>query len=71
MVEIAGNDDVMVTATGLLSGSPPAGSTLLTTIPRDGFADQRQLLSIKVEKLSQLFTTLKSGPLKLEHVYDY
>jgi hypothetical protein len=71
MVEIAGNDDVMVTATGTPAGEPPSGSQILTIIPRDGFGDQRVLLSTKVEKLSRLFAALKSGPLRLEHVYDY
>jgi hypothetical protein len=71
VIEIAGNDDVMLTAVGSNMGALPEGAELIADIPRDGFSDRRILLSTEVSQLHTLFVALKQGPLALEHVYDY
>jgi hypothetical protein len=49
----------------------PDGSTLIAEVPRDGFDGRRLILSVPIAKLSETIRTLGSGPLKLEHIYDY
>ncbi|WP_275982040.1 hypothetical protein [Frigidibacter sp. ROC022] len=67
-VEIAGNDQIMVTVLG--SGAAPVGR-LIHSARRQGFGDSRQLLELPVPELAGAIRTLASGPLRLEHVYDY
>lgn len=73
VVEIAGNDDVMMTIVQPAKETDPVidGATVITKISRDGFGDERLLLNVKVPKLSDVITTLAAGPRRLEHVYDY
>ena len=73
VVEIAGNDDVLVTVidTGKTTPALPDGATLLTSVTRDGFGDRRLLLDVKVPALTRVIAGLSEGPLRLEHVHDY
>lgn len=71
--EIAGNDEIMITATvaGDTMVQLPDGVALIAEVPRDGFAGTRLILSIPMVKLGDTIRTLQSGPLQLEHIYDY
>jgi hypothetical protein len=73
IIEIAGNDEIMITATAANDADVvnPDGSTLIAEVPRDGFDGRRLILSVPIAKLSETIRTLGSGPLKLEHIYDY
>jgi hypothetical protein len=73
VLEIAGNDDVLISAVDA-APSPsklPEGASLLASIPRDGFGDRRLLLGVRVQALSRVIASMRRGPLRLEHVYDY
>ncbi len=73
ILEIAGNDDILVSAIRS-SGVTPQSITNGTTIAeldRDGFPDTRLLVSAKVSGLSKLFAEFEQKGLELEHVYDY
>jgi hypothetical protein len=65
-VEIAGNDDIMVT---VLTAAPAEAA--LYTVGRQGFGDSRQLLDLKVADLARVIRELEGGPVRLEHVHDY
>lgn len=73
VVEIAGNDEIMITATTANDAkvANPDGSTLIAEVPRDGFDGRRLILSVPLLKLADTIRTLQSGPLQLEHIYDY
>jgi hypothetical protein len=73
IVEIAGNDDVMVTAIAA-KGAPfhtPTGVKLIQAVLRDGFDSKRILLDVRMSELAPLIRTLSTGDVRLEHVYDY
>jgi hypothetical protein len=73
VLEIAGNEDVLVTVT-MADGADAAalpGAQVLTLINRDGFGGKRALLNVRVAELNKLILALSVGPLRLEHVYDY
>lgn len=73
IVEIAGNDDVLVTVT-MAEDSDAAGlpgAEVLAVINRDGFGGRRALLNVPVPGLGKLLLALTAGPARLEHVYDY
>jgi hypothetical protein len=69
--EIAGNDDIMVSALGTSVPSQLGFATTIVDINRDGFAGRRLLLQTKVGDLPALFDELGAAGLELEHVYDY
>lgn len=71
MLEIAGNDDIMVSALGASVPSQLGFATRIVDINRDGFAGRRLLLQAKVRDLPALFDELGAAGLELEHVYDY
>ena len=73
VIEIAGNDDVLISAVNTGPSPPklPDGASLLASIARDGFGDRRVLLGVKVPPLSRVIAGMQRGPLRLEHVYDY
>lgn len=71
VLEVAGNDDIMVSALAPSAPSQLSYATVIADINRDGFAGRRLLLQAKVRDLSLLFTELKSAGFELEHVYDY
>lgn len=73
VVEIAGNDEIMITATAASDAdvANPDGATLIAEVQRDGFDGRRLILSVPMAKLADTIRTLQSGPLQLEHIYDY
>jgi hypothetical protein len=71
-VEIAGNDDIMVTATAAQRGvAAPKGSELIASVYRPGFGDWRLLLSVPVRELTNMMRAMPSGEVRLEHIHDY
>jgi hypothetical protein len=66
-VEIAGNDQIMVTA---LSDAPSDPRALLS-MPRQGRTDHRHLILLEVSALSDSIAGFRAGPLTLEHIHDY
>jgi hypothetical protein len=71
-VEIAGNDDIMVTATAAQRNvAAPKGSMLVTSVYRTGFGDWRLLLSVPVSELTNMMRAMPSGEVRLEHIHDY
>jgi hypothetical protein len=73
ILEIAGNDDVLVTVTMDEGGDASAlpGAEVLALINRDGFGGKRALLNARVAELNKLIFALATGQIRLEHVYDY
>ena len=65
-VEIAGNDDIMFTATG----TAPAPEAL-HSFARQGYGDTRSLVFLPVKALAQRLRDMAGGPLTLEHIHDY
>ncbi|MEM6826033.1 MAG: hypothetical protein AAF566_13060, partial [Pseudomonadota bacterium] len=65
-IEIAGNDDILFTAT---SSGPAYGA--LHSFDRQGYGDRRHLFLVKVRNLANLLRSLESRGLALEHVHDY
>jgi hypothetical protein len=72
VMEIAGNDDIMVTLT------VPAGAassvehgSVLFRMTRDGFASDRLLVDVKVPALAALLNRYPLADPGLEHVFDY
>lgn len=66
-VEIAGNDDILVTAT---SAQPDAAGAIFS-FRRQGYGDWRHLIMVKVADLGQLLRDMPQQGLTLEHVHDY
>lgn len=63
--EIAGNDEILVTAT-----SPePSDARALYSFPRQGYGDTRHLLLVPIADLHAVLLT--PGPLRFEHIHDY
>ncbi len=65
-VEIAGNDDILLTA---LSDMPQDGA--LHAFARQGYGDTRNLLLMKVADLGAVLRGMRDGPMRLEHIHDY
>ncbi len=73
IVEIAGNDDIMVSIIepfGLVSETLYTGE-LISRITRDGYQSNRLLVGLKVSQLPDLLADLDSSTRTLEHIYDY
>ena len=66
-VEIAGNDDILLTA---LSGDAGTEDAIFT-FPRQGYGDYRHLILVKVTDLADRLRAMAEGPVTLEHVHDY
>ena len=69
-VEIAGNDEILVTAIaprGWTPPSTPAFETVLATQPDW----KRVALATPVSRLHTVLNELKKGGIQVEHVYDY
>ena len=66
-VEIAGNDDILLTAIA------PGGrvNSALYSFQRQGYGDFRHLILLKVPDLAQSLRDMRNGPLTLEHIHDY
>jgi hypothetical protein len=71
-VEIAGNDDIMLTAVSAKSSiAVPENSLLIATVSSTGFGDWRHLISVPVAEISNVIRAMSSGEVKLEHIHDY
>lgn len=72
-VEIAGNDDILVSM--ILNGSDFYESApshrLISRTARVGFAEKRLLLTTKVSELHRMFLAYPETALRVEHIYDY
>ncbi|MBK4216515.1 hypothetical protein JJJ17_11315 [Paracoccus caeni] len=66
-VEIAGNDDILVTA---ISGQEQATGAIFS-FRRQGYGDFRHLIMVKVADLGSLLREMSGEGLTLEHVHDY
>ena len=66
-VEIAGNDDILLTVLSDRAVEPDA----LTSMARQGFGDYRHLLVVKVPRLAETLRALAGRGLRLEHIHDY
>jgi len=65
-VEIAGNDDILITVLAERSGD-----AALYTARRQGFGDVRQLQEVRVRDLAATIRRLDGGAARLEHIHDY
>lgn len=65
--EIAGNDTMMIAATG------PSGLPIdaVMSMPRQGYGDARYLIELPVDRLTAEIPALEARGLRLEHVFDY
>jgi hypothetical protein len=66
-IEIAGNDDILLTATSPENTAPDA----LFTFPRQGYGDYRHLIALKVPELAARLRGFTDDSAALEHVHDY
>lgn len=66
-VEIAGNDDIMLTA---LSASPTTPDSI-HSFARQGYSDTRHLILLRVSNLAEWLRTNENGQMKIEHIHDY
>lgn len=69
--EIAGNDDILVSLLAANDPELPEGARLLRRIDRQGSADSRLLVAVKVSGLADLIRSLPASGASLEHIYDY
>ena len=65
--EIAGNDDILLTAVG----SGPVDAAAIASLPRQGYGDRRDLLVVKVGDLGPVLARLEAAGMRLDHVHDY
>ena len=66
-VEIAGNDDILITA---LSGQSTQQGAIFS-FARQGYGDWRHLVMIKVSDLADRLRSAGQNGLQIEHVHDY
>lgn len=66
-VEIAGNDDIMMT---VLSDDEGNAHAIFGT-QRQGFKDHRHLIIVKVTELADQLRTMDATGARLEHIHDY
>lgn len=66
-VEIAGNDDILFTATSDDKNLDAA----LYSFARQGYGDTRHLVLVKVTELASVLRGIKAQGLRLEHIHDY
>ncbi len=66
-VEIAGNDDILLTAIS----DEPTNDLAFVSMQRQGFKDYRHLILVKVGVLAQTLRELEQNDLQLEHIHDY
>jgi len=72
LIEIAGNDDILVTALMPANAPPPAGTTPILHVALDDRPGwQRVGLAVKVRGLLPLMRSLARRGYGIEHVYDY
>lgn len=66
-VEIAGNDDILFSATS----ENPDFDRALYSFARQGYRDTRHLVLLPVTDLADLLRRLRGNELALEHIHDY
>lgn len=66
-VEIAGNDDILLT----LTSPQPERDGALVSFRRQGYGDYRHLLMVKVSDLATVLTQIAASGARLEHIHDY
>jgi hypothetical protein len=72
VLDIAGNDDIMVSLTVPEGASPSlAGGTVLLRMGRSGVPGERLLVNVKVTDLATLINAHPLGDPGLEHIFDY
>lgn len=71
IVEIAGNDEIMVTITGTKRPEVLQDRDVLATLDRQGYDNQRWLVNVQLADLSDLIRALKGPDASLEHIFDY
>jgi hypothetical protein len=69
--EIAGNDDIMVSATVEPDKEYTGSGEVIARIGREGFATERVLVNVKVTDLSGLLASQPLADPGIEHVFDY
>ena len=67
-VEIAGNDDIMIS---YLSKTKSNALQSLYSFDRQGFQDKRHLELLKVTKLAERIRYIERSESRLEHIHDY
>jgi len=67
IVEVAGNDDILFTAT---SNNPTAPGAIFS-FERQGYGDYRHLIFVKLPDLAESLNNLAANGLSLEHIHDY
>tara|TARA_R110002094_G_scaffold62935_1_gene73279 strand:- start:656 stop:1711 length:1056 start_codon:yes stop_codon:yes gene_type:complete len=67
VVEMAGNDDIMLT---VISDQPTLDGAIFS-FERQGYGDYRHLLLVKVPNLMDRLRAIAASPAQLEHVHDY
>jgi len=65
MVEIAGNDQILLTVTS----AQPTAKDAIHSVKRQGYGDWRHLILLPVSGLTDAIRNMQSG--ELEHVHDY
>ena len=71
MLEVAVNDEIMITVTG---PKPPVffiGLPLLASFERKGYVDNHCLVNVQLEDLHTIIRALEGSDAKLEHIFDY
>ncbi|MDR6263170.1 hypothetical protein [Roseobacter sp. N2S] len=71
IIEIAGNDEIMVTLTGSKRPDPVQDADVLARLDRQGYGDHRWLVNVQLADLSNLIRALKGPDASLEHIFDY
>ncbi|OAN78395.1 hypothetical protein A8B78_13100 [Jannaschia sp. EhC01] len=66
-IDMAGNDQIMFTATSDAATQPGA----LASLARQGYGDTRHLFLVPVRELATALRTLDARGLRLEHIHDY
>ncbi len=67
IVEIAGNDDILVS---VLSSNKQSRAAFVT-FPRQGYSDYRHLVNLQVNRLSDYIRASAESEEQLEHIFDY
>lgn len=71
-LEIAGNDDILISYLGATAPQLPDGAQLISTTSRVGFAEEnRYLIAVNIPNLSATLQSLATQSGGLEHIYDY
>lgn len=69
--EIAGNDEIMVTITGVDRPDFLADLPVLASLERQGYDDLRWLVNVQLDDLHTVIRALEGTDATLEHIFDY